>query len=81
MQLYRVVAVGVLVVAMILSQLRCSLSAAQLNAVDAAALRELCDRPGTDMWANCYDSANACINTWSGITCDASKTFILTMYD
>jgi len=60
----------------------CSLSAAQLNPVEAASLFDLCDRPGRDLWTNCSDSANACINTanWSGIVCDATKTFIVTMY-
>jgi len=77
------VLVVVLAVTMILSQW-CSLSEALLNPVDATALRELCDRPGTkDLWTNCSDSANACINTanWSGITCDANKTSIIDMYD
>ena len=73
--------VVVLVVTMMMSQW-CSLSEAQLSPVEAAALFDLCDRPGTDLWANCSDSANACINTpnWSGITCDASNTTILNMY-
>ena len=81
-QVHPVVAVVVLVVTMILSQ-RCSLSEAQLNPVEAAALTDLCDRPVTDLWTNCSDSANACINTakWLGITCDASKTSIINMYD
>jgi len=74
--------VVVLVVTMMMSQW-CSLSEAQLNPVDAAALFDLCDRPGTDLWANCSDSANACINTanWTGIVCDANKTAIVNMYD
>jgi len=57
-------------------------SYAQLNIVDASALFDLCDRPGTDLWTNCSDSANACINTanWPGITCNANKTAILNMY-
>jgi len=61
----------------------CSLSEAQLNPVEAAALFDLCDRPGADLWSNCSDSANACINTanWSGIVCDATNTSIVTMYD
>jgi len=72
----------VLVVTMMMSQW-CSLTEALLNPVDAAALRELCDRPGTDMWTNCSDSANACINIvkWTGITCDATETSIISMYD
>jgi len=71
-------AVVVLVVTAMLSP-----SYAQLNPVDAAALFDLCDRPGTDLWTNCSDSANACINTanWPGITCNASKTAIMNMYD
>ena len=61
----------------------CSPSEAQLNAVDAAALFDLCDRPVTDIWTNCSDSANACINTakWAGITCNANMTAIVKMYD
>jgi len=60
----------------------CSPFAAQLNPVDAAALFDLCDRPGTDLWKNCSDSANACTNTanWTGISCDATKTAIVTMF-
>jgi len=59
------------------------LSEAQLNPVEAAALFDLCDRPGTDLWTNCNDSANACINSvnWTGITCNANKTAIVNMYD
>jgi len=55
---------------------------AKLNAVDAAALFDLCDRPGTDLWTNCSDADNACINTanWTGITCGASATSIVAMY-
>jgi len=78
------VAVIILVVTVLLSQwCHGSLSEAQLNAVDAAALFDLCDRPGTDIWTNCSDSANACINAaiWSGITCDAAKTSIIGMFD
>ena len=58
-------------------------SEAQLNPLESAALFDLCDRPGTDLWANCSDVANACINraNWSGITCDASNTSIVVMYD
>jgi len=76
------VAVVVLVVTLMTLQ-RWSLSFAQLNPVDAAALYDLCDRPGTDLWANCSDSANACINTanWTGVTCNASNTAIVSMYD
>ena len=61
----------------------CSPSAALLNPADAAALLELCDRPVKDLWANCSDSANACINTakWPGIGCDSTKTAIVNMYD
>jgi len=72
----------VLVMTMILSQWS-SLSEAQLNPVDAAALFDLCDRPVTDLWANCSDSANACIDTvnWPGIDCDATKTAITSMCD
>jgi len=71
----------VLVVAMMMSQW-CLLSEALLNPVEAAALFDLCDRPGNDLWANCSDSANACINTanWTGITCDSSNTSIINMY-
>jgi len=82
LQAHRVVAVVVLVVTMILSQW-CSLSEALLNSVDAAALFDLCDRPGTtELWANCSDSANACINSanWRGITCNTNKTAITIMY-
>ena len=80
LQIHRV-AVVVLVVT-IMSQW-CSLSEAQLNQVEAAALRELCDRPSIDLWRNCSDSANACINTanWDGITCDSANTSIVNMYD
>jgi len=72
------VAVVVLVMMVVMSP-----SQAQLNAVEAAALFDLCDRPGTDLWANCSDSANACINkaNWTGITCNANNTSILNMYD
>ena len=72
----------VLFIAVMISQ-RCSPSEAQLNAVDAAALFDLCDRPGTDIWSNCSDSANACINAanWTGITCNANMTAIVMMYD
>jgi len=82
LQVHCGVALVVFVVTMILSQW-CSLSEAQLNPVDVVALRELCDRPGTDLWTNCSDSANACTNTknWSGITCDATNTSIINMYD
>jgi len=82
LQVHRVVAVVVVVVTMILSQW-CSISKALLNPVEAAALFVLCDRPVTDLWTNCSDSANACINTknWSGITCDATNTSIINMYD
>ena len=82
LQAHRVVLVVVLVVTMILSQW-CSLSEALLNPVDAAALRQLCNRPRTDLWTNCSDSANACINSahWPGITCDATNTSIVNMYD
>ena len=75
-------AVLVLVVLVMMSQW-CSLSEAQLNVVDAAALFDLCDRPGIDLWPNCSDSANACINTanWPGINCDTNKTAIVQMYD
>jgi len=74
--------VVVLVVTMIMLQW-CSISEAQLNPVEAAALFDLCDRPGTDLWTNCSDSANACINTtnWPGITCNVNKTAIINMYD
>ena len=74
--------VVVLMVTMILSQW-CSLSEAQLNPVDAAALFDLCFWPGaTDLWANCSDSANACINpaNWPGVSCDSNRTAIVTMY-
>ena len=74
--------VVVLVVTMMLSH--CSPSKAQLlDAADAAALFDLCDRPGNDLWPNCSDSANACTNTsnWGGVLCDPSKTAILNMYD
>jgi len=56
---------------------------AQLNIFEAEALYDLCSRPMTDLWANCSDAANACINTtnWAGITCNANKTAIVTMYD
>jgi len=82
MQVHRVVVVVVLVVAMILAQW-CSSSEALLNPVEAAALFNLCDRPGTDLWTNCSDSVNACINTaiWTGITCDATNTSIIYLYD
>ena len=55
---------------------------AQLNAVDAAVLSMLCDRPGMDLWANCSDSANACNNpsNWSGVVCNVNKTAIDRMY-
>ena len=76
------VAMVVLIMMVMMSQW-CSPSEAQLKPVDAAALFDLCDRPGTDLWANCSDSANACIHTadWTGITCDVSNTSILNMYD
>ena len=82
LQVHRVVVVVVLVVTMILSQW-CSLSEALLNPVEAAALFDLCDRTGTDLWTNCSDSANACIHSanWPGITCDATNTSIINMYD
>jgi len=82
LQVHRVVALVVLVVTMVLAQW-CSLSGAQLNPVEAAALSDLCDRPGSDLWTNCSDSANACINTanWSGITCNPTNTSIINMYD
>jgi len=82
LQIHRVVAVVVLVATMMLAQW-CALSEAQLNPVDIAALFDLCDRPGTDLWTNCSDSANACINTlnWQGIACNANKTAIINMYD
>jgi len=70
-------------VLMVLMSLWYAPSMAQLNPLDAAALFDLCDRPGTsDLWANCSDSANACINTanWAGITCDSNKTSIVMMY-
>jgi len=75
------VAVVVVFMTIILSQWY-SLSEAQLNPVEAAALFDLCDRPGTDLWLNCSDSANACINitSWPGITCDANNTSIINMY-
>ena len=59
------------------------LSKAQLNPVEAAALFDLCDRPGYDLWTNCSDSANACINSvnWTGITCNANMSAIVNMYD
>jgi len=76
-----VVAVAVLVATVILSQW-CSSSDAALNAVDAAALFDLCDRPGKDLWVNCSDSANACVNSanWTGVDCNANKTAIVNMY-
>jgi len=72
----------VLVVAVVMSMMM-SPSEAQLNTVDAAALFDLCDRPGTDLWPNCSDSANACINTnnWAGITCDFNQIAIVGMYE
>jgi len=68
----------VLVVTMMTSK-----SEAQLNSADAAALFDLCDRPGMDLWTNCSDSANACTNSanWPGVVCDATNTSILNMYD
>jgi len=82
LQVQRVMPVVVLVMTMILSKW-CLLSAAQLNAVDAAALIELCHRPGADRWTNCSDSANACINpaNWSGIKCDDTNTSIIEVCD
>lgn len=61
----------------------CSPSEAQLNPVDAGALLDLCERPGTDLWANCSDAANACVNSmnWIGISCDATNTAIVAMCD
>jgi len=79
----RLMAMLVLVVTMTML-LWSSPSEAQLNPVEAAALFDLCDRPGTkDLWQNCSDSANACINTanWTGIICDATNTSIISMYD
>ena len=75
--------VGVVVVIVLMMSQWCSLSEAQLNPVDVAALRDLCDRPDTDLWANCSDSANACINSanWTGIDCDITQTAIVSMYD
>jgi len=55
--------VVVLLVVTIILSLSCSPSEAQLNPVEAGALFDLYDRPGNDLWANCSDSANACINT------------------
>jgi len=59
-----------------------SLSEAKLNPVDAAALFDLCDRPGIDLWPNCSDVDNACINitNWTGITCDYTQSSIVKMY-
>jgi len=59
-----------------------SVSEAKLNPVDVAALFDLCDRPGIDLWPNCSDAYNACINTanWTGITCDKNQTSIVKMY-
>ena len=81
MQVHREVVVLNIVVTLMLSQW-CSLSEAQLNPVEAAALTELCDRPGNDLWVNCSDSTNACINNdfWQGIECDPSNTSIVVMY-
>ena len=76
-------AVVALVVTMFMLQW-CLLTEAQLSPVDAAALFDLCDRPGTTgLWPNCSDSANACINTanWTGVNCDANKTSIVRMCD
>jgi len=75
-------AVVVVVLVTVLLLECCSPSEAQLNPVDEAALFDLCDRPGTDLWANCSDSANACTNTanWTGVDCDATKTAIVTMF-
>jgi len=75
------VAVVVAVVTILLSQL-CLPSEALLNPVEAAALFDLCDRPGVDLWDNCSDSANACINAakWGGITCNANKDAIISLY-
>jgi len=58
-------------------------SDAQLNPVEATALFDLCDRPGTDLWENCSDAANACINStnWPGIACDANNYSIVFMCD
>jgi len=71
----------VLVVTMMLSHW-CSPSEAQLSPVEAEALFDLCDRPTKDLWPNCSDSANACINTadWTGITCNTNNTAIINMY-
>ena len=73
-------AVVVLVVTMMMAQW-CPPSEAQLIQLEAAALFDLCDRPGTDLWTNCDDSTNACINTanWEGITCNANLTAIVRM--
>jgi len=73
----------VLLVVTIILSLSCSPSEAQLNPVEAGALFDLCDRPVTDLWANCSDSANACINTanWPGVGCAANNTAIVTMCD
>ena len=70
------------VVVLVLSQW-CFLSEAQLNPLDASALFDLCDRPGYDLWDNCSDSANACIDpaNWTGVKCDATNTAIVRMYD
>lgn len=75
--------VAFVVTMVIMTSQRCSFSEGKLNPADAAALFDLCDRPGTDLWPNCSDSDNACINTanWTGITCDATNTFVVNMYD
>jgi len=74
------VLVVVLVVPMMLSQW-CSLSEALLNPVEVAALLDLCGT--TNLWTHCSDSANACINSanWTGITCNANNTSIISMSD
>lgn len=71
------------VVLVVMMAMNLSPSEAVLNTVDAAALLELCDRPGIDLWTNCSDSANACINTanWAGITCNVNQTAVVEMYD
>jgi len=74
--------VVIVLVMMVMMTQWCSPAEAQLNPVEAAALTELCDRPGTDFWVNCSDSANACISpSWAGIDCNANKTAIVNMYD
>ena len=84
LKVLKVCRVAVVVLVVMIVSPWCSGSEAQLVPAEAAALKDLCDRPGKDLWKNCSDAANACINTttnWPGIVCDPNNTAIIRMYD